>query len=529
MAAEITTIEADAIRRLAKEFGTHARVGSTIVIDGVEVPYRPVASIAFRGAQGHKNSAYNMLAIDLLNQLVGSADMAGGCLGFNPACHGYPETGRLRYAPHPDPDGLMIVGSWVVPHNPFPLEDPRLPQKLGLQDLFPHSLSSPFQTSTDQVEMWEKLEMPYEPDMMINLGANQIMSVGNKDAGEAALKRFNFIVCFDLFLTETSQFADIVLPDCGYLETHDSRSNFPFIFSHPAGQGTWSWPIRQPTIEPAGERRELSEVLIELADRTGFLPDLNAAFNAMLDLQPPYRLAPDKRYSYTEVCDHDLKDKFGPDKGLDWFKENGVLNWPKKPEEVYWRHFEDVRVPIYWEWMPAIWEKMTAITEPRGIHIDKDFYSPLPDWLPCNSHECKKDGFDFYGFYYRDIVHTNSLTMENAWLDEAARLDPFSYNIAINEDVGKKKGLETGDTVWVENEGGRRVKGRVRLTQAIHPEGLGIGALAGHWADTLPMAKGKGVFFNDLLEVDFNHASPANLSLDVCVKVKVSKVQEAAN
>jgi molybdopterin-containing oxidoreductase family molybdopterin binding subunit len=206
-----------------------------------------------------------------------------------------------------------------------------------------------------------------------------------------------------------------------------------------------------------------------------------------------------------------------------------VLNWPKKPEEVYWRHFEDVRVPIYWEWMPAIWEKMTAITEPRGIHIDKDFYSPLPDWLPCNSHECKKDGFDFYGFYYRDIVHTNSLTMENAWLDEAARLDPFSYNIAINEDVGKKKGLETGDTVWVENEGGRRVKGRVRLTQAIHPEGLGIGALAGHWADTLPMAKGKGVFFNDLLEVDFNHASPANLSLDVCVKVKVSKVQEAAN
>ena len=526
-AEAITTIGADTIRRLAEEFGAQARIGSTIVVDGVEVPYRPVASIAFRGAQGHLNSAYNMLAIDLLNQLVGSADMAGGCLGFNPACHGYPETGRLRYAPHPDEDGLMITGSWLVPHAPYPLTDPRPPQKLGFEDLFPLSFRSPLQTATDQQELWDKMELPYRPEMIINLGANQMMSVGNKDAAEASLKRFKFIVCFDIFLNETSQFADIVLPDCGFLETHDSRSNFPFIFSHPAGQGTWSWPIRQPAIAPIGERREVAEVLIELADRAGFLPDLNAAFNAQLELQPPFRLAPDKRYAYTEVCDLDLKDKFGPDKGLDWFKEHGVLNWPKKPEEVYWRHFEEVRVPIYWEWMNEIWEKISAITEPRGLPIDKAYYSPLPDWLPCASHECKKEGFDFYGFYYRDVVHTNSLTMENAWLDEAARLDPFSYNIAINEDVGRAKGLKSGDLVWVENEGGRRVKGRLRLTQVIHPEGLGIGALAGHWADTMSMAKGKGVFFNDLLEVDWAHTSPGNLSIDLCVKVKITKATGA--
>ena len=526
MVEEITTIPADNIRSMAREFGAEARIGSTIVVDGVEVPYRPAAAIAFRGAQGHKNSAYNMLAIDLLNQIVGSADMAGGCLGFNPACHGYPETGRLRYAPHPDPDGLMITGSWVAPHAPFPLSDPRPPQRMGLEDLFPLSFRSPIQTSTDQEEIWEQMELPYRPEMIINLGANQIMSVGNKDAAEAALKKYKFIVCFDVFLNETSQFADIILPDCGYLETHDSRSNFPFIFSHPAGQGTWSWPIRQPAIEPIGERRELADVLIELADRVGFVADLNAALNAVLELEPPYRLAPDRRYAYTEVCDHDLKDKFGEDKGLEWFKENGVINWPKKPEEVYWRHFEDVRVPVYWEWMEDIHEKISAITDPRGLQIDKDYYSPLPAWLPCNSHECKKEGFDFYGFYYRDIVHTNSLTMENGWLDEAAQMDPFSYTIAINEDVGRAKGLSSGDLVWVENEGGRRVKGRLRLTQVIHPEGLGIGALAGHWAETMPKALGKGIFFNDLLEVDWDHTSPGNLSIDLCVKVKIVKIEE---
>ena len=65
-----------------------------------------------------------------------------------------------------------------------------------------------------------------------------------------------------------------------------------------------------------------------------------------------------------------------------------------------------------------------------------------------------------------------------------------------------------------------------RLTQAIHPEGLGIGALAGHWADTMPRAK--GVFFNDLLEVDWAHTSHGNLSIDLCVKVKVNKLKNVA-
>ncbi len=39
----------------------------------------------------------------------------------------------------------------------------------------------------------------------------------------------------------------------------------------------------------------------------------------------------------------------------------------------------------------------------------------------------------------------------------------------------------------------------------------------------MPMAKGMGVRFNDLLEVDFPHSSPSNLNMDLCVKVKVTK------
>jgi len=522
---EISTVPADTIRRLATEFAQEARIGSTIVIDGVTVPYRPVAAIAFRGSQGHKNSSYNMLAVDLLNHLVGAADVAGGCLGFNPACEGYPETGRLQYWPHPDPDGLMITGSWMGPHEPYPVGDPQPPERIGLQNMFPMGMGSVFQASTDQEEMWQKFDFDYRPEMMINLGANQIMSVGNKDAVAASLKKFKFIVSFDIFLTETSEFADIVLPDCGYLETTDSRSNFPFIFSLPAGLGEWCWPIRQEVVEPAGERRLFADVLLELGERIGITPDMNASYNAWFDLQGENRLELDRKYTFAEISDLDLKDKFGPEKGLEYFKEHGLVKWDKTPKEVYWRAFTDVRVPLYWEWMPDIWEKTMAISSPKGLDIPKEYYSPLPDWLPCPSHECQHEDFDFIAFYYRDIVHTNSLTMENAWLDEAAQLDPYSYNIAINAGVGKEKGLKSGDHVWVENEYGRKVEGKIRLTETMHPEGLGIGACAGHWAKEMPTAKGKGVFFNDLIELDWHHSSPSNLTLDLCAKVKVTKVE----
>lgn len=518
----ISTVPAANIRRIAGEFGREARIGSTIMVEGVNLPYRPVAAIAFRGAQGHLNSVYNFYAIDLLNELVGASDVVGGCLGFNPACNGFPETGRLRYVPKPDPDGLMITGMWMGYHYPYPIGEPRMPQLLGLQDLFTLGMTSPFLDSDDQEELWTRFELPYRPEAMINFGANLLMSIANRDTVARSLAKYKFMVSIDLFETETTRFADIVLPDCGYLQTLDSRSNFPFIFSLPAGMGEWCWPIRQPVLPPEGEQRRFQDVLLELADRIGFRADLNAAYNATMNLAPECRLQGDQRYSWEEICDAELKSNFGPQRGLEWFKEHGLIKWPKKPEEVYWRPFVDVRVPIYWEFLVPLADKIDALTAPRGLKLPREYYEPLPNHIACVSHCCKVPGFDLYAFYYRDSIHTNSFTMENPWLDEAAKLDPYSYTIAINTAVGRKKGLEDGTLITVETETGRKVKGRVKLTQGIHPEGIGIAACAGHWGDGMPVAKGKGVAFNELLELDWKHVSPINFNLDLCVRVKVT-------
>lgn len=526
LAEKVCTVPAASIRRIAREFSSEASIGSTITIEGTTLPHRPVAAIAFRGNQGHMNSTYNFIAVNLLNHLVGAADVVGGCLGFNPACKGFPETGQLRYVPKPDDDGLMTVGMWMGQHYPYPAAEPRIPTNLGLQDLFVLGMISPFFGSSDQEVLWEKFRLPYRPEVLVNFGSNLMMAIGNSEAAAKALERYKFIVSFDLFLTETSQFADIVLPDASYLQTLDSRSNFPFIFSLPAGMGEWCWPIRQPVLPLEAEQRPFTDVLLELADRLGIRADFNAAYNASMNLQAPYRLAPERNYTFEEICDMELKSNFGPDRGLDWFKVHGLIKWKKEPEEVYWRPFVNVRVPIYWEPMVSIWEKITAICEPLGISIPREYYEPLPSFLPCGSHQCEAPGFDFYAFYYRDIVHTNSYTMENPWLDEAARLDPHSYNVTINAETAARHGLRNGQLVWVEIESGKKVKGRLRLSEMIHVEGLGIGACAGHWSDGMPVAKNKGVFFNELLEIDFDHVSPNNLNLDLCVKVRITPVED---
>ena len=49
-ASKITTVPAETIRRIAKEFGEAASIGSKIKIDGKELPLRPAAIEYFKGA-----------------------------------------------------------------------------------------------------------------------------------------------------------------------------------------------------------------------------------------------------------------------------------------------------------------------------------------------------------------------------------------------------------------------------------------------------------------------------------------------
>jgi anaerobic selenocysteine-containing dehydrogenase len=231
---------------------------------------------------------------------------------------------------------------------------------------------------------------------------------------------------------------------------------------------------------------------------------------------------------WQQVCDNLLKDRFGEDKDLEWFKKHGVLTWPKRKEDVYWKWFSPVRVPVYFEYFIDGGEKITAVCEQFGAKdfLDWSRFKALADWYPCPTHDEKlPPDYDMYTFYWRAIIHCNSLTQQNPWLDELSSEDPYVYALQMHGDTAAEKGIAEGDKIWLENPEGDRVKGWVALTDGIEPHHIAVAAVAGHWTDYQPIAKDKGTFFNDLVVMDKAHTDPLTLNQDICCRVKIYKAE----
>jgi len=68
------------VRRLAREFVEHARIGSTIEIDGFTFPFRPVSLNVERNVTNRRGGTYADLVGKIINLLVGNIEVPGGCL-----------------------------------------------------------------------------------------------------------------------------------------------------------------------------------------------------------------------------------------------------------------------------------------------------------------------------------------------------------------------------------------------------------------------------------------------------------------
>jgi anaerobic selenocysteine-containing dehydrogenase len=542
---KITWIPAATVSRIAKELGEAAEIGSTVTVQTSKgpkkVPKRPIATHFFRGSQGHVNSGWTCLSIDMVNHIVGAADTVGGALGLGAAvCSGYEGTGKPYQIPYPCPDGLMVCGAWVYDHLPYPLHEPKQPTRLDLHDMFPTSIYNAITIMNPKwFDLLEQFKIPYRPEIMINFGSNSVMTMGNAEAvTENFLKKFNFIFSFQLYITEFEDaVADIILPDACYLERFTPAVSFPSTFSHPQGEDDWGWTIRQPVVEPLYERRDFNVVMLDICKRLGIAHKYYKGLNDTVPMRyggpmsEKYKLVEDGSvdHSWEDICDRLLKDRFGDEHGLDYIKEHGVFTWPKKKEDVYWKWFNPVRVPVYFEYFIDGGEKISKLMKSYGVGeghpLDLDWtrFKALADWYPCPSHIEEKNPteYDMYTFYWRSVIHTNSLTQQNPLLDEMSHEDPYVYAIQIHRATAKEKGIKEGDWVWIENTAGHRVKGWVALTEGIEPHHLAIAAVAGHWTDYQPIAKGKGTFFNDIVEMDKDHTDPLTLNQDICCRVKI--------
>lgn len=512
--APITTIPAETIRRVAKEFGEAARIGSTIVIDGKVLPYRPVAVNIYRGAGAHKHGTHTALAVQILNMIVGAYYVPGGHRGLNllgPAG---------RWSPGMTAGGLITPPAAIGRGARYYDFEERVPEDLGLHELFPISTNhSPMY----QINLHSPKEfaLPYTPEVLIVCRRNLMMNNVNPEVTADALKKIPFIATFSTHLDEVAEFADLVLPETHSLERLDLFPNRPGHTMSPA-TGYFYWGLRQPVVKPLGQVRCWIDVLHEVADRMGFLGDVYKLLNVALELTDPYKLDPKAHYSMEEIYDRWAKSLFGPERGIEWFRTHGYHKAARSLEERYPGPFIRPRFPVYFENMLRAKKSVAKVASQLGRDWDTSDYQAMPDWKPCPAYNDGRPSYDLYVVNFKIPFHNLSITTQNPWLNNLAEHNPYAYKVLINTATAERKGIKDGEEVWVESVAGK-VKGEAKLTECIHPEVVGIAGAFGSWAKGKPIAKGKGVHFNTLLPISLDRIDPVSTGVDSCIRVKVSR------
>src|SRR5579875_1585361 len=516
-ASEITTIAPDTIRRIAREFGEAASIGSKIGIDGKELPFRPACCIWYRGLSAHKHSMLSGMAAETLNILIGAIEVPGGLIAEGNLPSILTEDGFVTAQP-----GSYHVAAAYPPRKVVPPKTPDLFELLPVA-----CYSRPFFILG--VLRPDTFKTPSRIDMLIQVRSNFMKTSLPRNVMLDVIKAIPFVVSFCVELDETSEFADVVFPDLQYLERTAFGHDFT-IFVDRGGYGPGFWYGQRQVVpamfvSPWGKGlQNISQVLFEMADRAGFLPDCYKALNRVWKLKDQYKLDPTKKYSFEQLCDHYFRSEHGEDRGWDWYLKDGLVVRNRTPEEMYPGPFRKGRIHLYYEFMLDAGREVGKVTSELKIPWETEDYVPLPDWKPCASYEKEKTkDFDMFMVNYKVPQQSwSSVTQSNPILNQLSDRHR-DFDVRINPETAKQKGIKHGDMVVVENTKGIRVEGRVRISELIHPEVVASLGNSGRYARQF-QGKRRGIHFNDMVIFDEDHIDYVSAAVDSCVRVKLTKV-----
>ncbi|NHM13224.1 molybdopterin-dependent oxidoreductase [Xiamenia xianingshaonis] len=531
---EITTVPADTIKRLAKEFGEAACIGQTETVDGIEVPYRPVAADNFSGIARHKHGFLSNWAILQLNTLVGATFARGGYLGYYTANkYGFYEgdTDHLWQFDTWEEDGL--INELQMAHG-YPQcnstyakvrESDYVPKDLCLEALYPISIDQHF-GYISQVD--PTVYNTEQCEMAFCMASNVIKDWCNNDYQARLMETFKWIFGMDIYLNESSYYYDLIIPEPCYLERYDP---LPLSFNNHRVPGSLEVPFmvtsRQPIVEARDNCPSALDSFGAMAEMAGRTKEFAAAMNEYYHIADEYKLPDDEQVTARAVCDAAFKSLSGEAGGLDWFAENGPKLRERKADEVYvFAAGQEGRVPLYLDMMLEAKEKIEASVEKLGIYWETDDYVPLPEWMPCCDYEIEDPDYDLLPVYWTNAINTDTWQVENAWINEINEADDISYFLEINTAVGKAKGIETGDKVRLSNRDGDTVEGIAVLTEACHPEVVAsMGGHLGSRSDFQPISKSKGYAINHLIPAgDPKRMEYVGSGVDQCVRCKIEKI-----
>jgi anaerobic selenocysteine-containing dehydrogenase len=520
-AAEITTIPATTIRRLTREIGEAASIGSTIVLDGKEYAFRPVAVAGYRGLNSHTNSVPTEQARVMLNMLLGASRSPGGVTGLEPSC---PFCMEWRFPYDIKEDGIttgQVPGSVAAPPVTwkFPFED------IGFRALYPDGMVGCHNSFLGQIDP-EKfgINPDFTCELLWHWRLNPLADIQDPKVVAQALEKIPYYVDTTTYLDEADEgFVDLVLPDSTWLE-RESVTNYTWYLE--------GINYQQPAVPPLYDSRPMTNVVWELAKRLGIITGpmgMNMLANYTCGFYaPPLLWDPDKEYTYEEFMEQQAQGLWGL--SLDWFKEHGHNLKEVPPERFYYRWgWGKARLPFYFYDLKATGEELRRNMERDKVKektcLNPDYYcsqfDPLPIWIPAIIHK-EDPKYDLYAFSFKTPISLHStFPMTNPWLAEIAERDPYFLRIWMNREMAKKKGIQDDDLVWVESKAGK-VQGRVRTSECIHYECLGFSGNTG-WSKNHPVCKGRGIAISELLSFSAEYTAPVCPAAEMGARVMIYK------
>ncbi len=198
---------------------------------------KPAIALGEHGPPFHAHDLYTRMAIHSLNALVGNIGKEGGIV----------RQGILPLTPFEK-----------LEHNPISSESLAQP-RLG-DPANPALLSGENEVSglPGAIERGE----PYPLNALFVYFTNPLHSLPASGEWRAALDKVPFIASFSPFMDETTQWADLVLPDHTFLEGwHQDQIN------HLAGISLFS--VGRPVLPPLHDTRQTEDVLLNIAQGLG--------------------------------------------------------------------------------------------------------------------------------------------------------------------------------------------------------------------------------------------------------------------
>jgi anaerobic selenocysteine-containing dehydrogenase len=503
--AQVSSVPAETIRRIAREFVEAAQIGATIEIEGRTYPFRPAALNYYRGSQSHANGLFDNLTYKMFNMLVGNIDVPGGHLGVPLDHRGFfiheGEDGVLKPEPHQ-----------LHPAPPFKYP----PDSTHLMEWFPIGFDAG-QLNTETLLEPERFGLNYSPEVMLMYHSNPLWNMPETDKVEKIMARMKFVVAIDIQRTESTEWADVFLPDHTFLESYLLNCLEP-----PAVTGH---SLRQPVVKPVGDTKDAFDILTEIAERLGFRDDWNDLLNIVTGFaaNPKYLLDPEKRYSVEEFWDRYARSIYGEEKGLDWFKQHGHAVRYRTPEETY-LPYGKLRIPFYFEFIKRTGDEMRQKLEEAGVKDwPLDNYQPLPFWKNSQVIEDGKAGYPFYAITFKESLHTFADTVVMPWLSEVSEKDAVHGGILVNPVTADKLGIRTRDRIRLHSPAGS-IEGNAQVMEGIHPLVLGVSnAITRHFL-TNDRQKQRGSHFNRLLTGSMRYTDSATGGLESSARVWVEKI-----